>query len=169
MTPICIQNLEILYLIIYVDDVLIAGDDIHTIENLKRNLNSIFEMSDCGILQYYLGTKIEYDRQNGIMKLSQHSNIDRILKRFSMSECNPSKTPMEKGLCLPQNTSNESTKMLGSLMFLMLSVRPDICYQIGYMGRFQNNLSDIHWSILKRIVRYQRFQKFLTYLHKQFR
>lgn len=51
--------------------------------------------------------------------------------------------------------------MLGSLMYLMLSVRPDICYQVGYMGRFQNNPSDIHWTNLKRIIRYIKGTKHL--------
>lgn len=67
-----------IYLLVYVDDVLICGNNINKIEKLKQHLNSTFEMSDCGPLQYYLGTKIEYDRINGVMKLSQHTNIEEI-------------------------------------------------------------------------------------------
>lgn len=153
------DNSYFIYLLVYVDDVLISGNNINDIEILKQHLKSEFEMSDCGPLQYYLGTKIEYDRLKGEMKLSQHTNIQRILKKFSMNDCNKTKTPMEKGLCLSYNSENEPTKnpyreMLGSLMYLMLSVRPDICYQVGYMGRFQNNPADVHWTCLKRIVRY---------------
>ena len=47
-------------------------------------------------------------------------------------------------------------ELLGSLMYLMLSVRPEICYAVGYMGRFQQSTSDAHWIVLKRILRYLR-------------
>lgn len=164
------QDNSILYLLLYVDDVLIAGNNLQIIEKLKDDLSNVFKMSDCGPLTYYLGTKIEYELSNGIMKLSQHTHIEKILEKFSMSDCNPMRTPMEKGLCLPQEikelTQKPYREMLGSLMYLMLSVRPDICYQIGYMGRFQNSPGDIHWTALKRIVRYIKGSKDLELVYQ---
>lgn len=89
--------------------------------------------------------------------LSQEAAIDRVLARFGMQECNHVKTPMEKGAAIPMqsiNTTQPYRELLGSLMYIMLCVRPDICYAVGYMGRHQKNPSDLHWQALKRIVRY---------------
>lgn len=150
----CDGNIVML-LLLYVDDVLIAGNNLDDIERVKKKLSESFEMSDCGKLKYYLGIKIEYNINNGEMSLSQENSIDKILSKFEMTECNVIDTPMEKGLQLPleDGTCNKPYReMLGSLMYLMLCVRPDICYAIGYMGRYQENFGETHWSTLKRIL-----------------
>ncbi|XP_037807715.1 secreted RxLR effector protein 161-like [Lucilia sericata] len=65
---------------------------------------------------------------------------------------------MEKGLQLTYNVGNTIDKpyreLLGSLMYVMLCVRPDICYHVSYLGRFQQNPSEEHWQSLKRVLRY---------------
>lgn len=159
------NNGNVMLLLLYVDDVLIAGNDLNDIERVKKKLSSVFDMSDCGELQYYLGMKIEYNKQMGCMYLSQEASIVKILEKFGMTDCNTIDTPMEKGLQLPR-TEEESSKhpyreLLGSLMYLMLCVRPDICYAVGYMGRYQENFAEIHWSALKRILRYLKGTKSL--------
>lgn len=83
---------------------IISGNNINEIEKLKLGIRKV-------PLQYYFGTMIEYDRLKGEIKLSQHTNILRILKKLSMNDCNKTKTPMEKGLCLSYNSENEPTKI----------------------------------------------------------
>ncbi|XP_062557278.1 uncharacterized protein LOC134222150 [Armigeres subalbatus] len=64
---------------------------------------------------------------------------------------------MEKGLTLSRSGPDASQpyrELLGSLMYIMLSVRPEICYPVGYLGRFQQQPTTEHWQALKRIVRY---------------
>lgn len=64
---------------------------------------------------------------------------------------------MKKGLQLKRDgpsTNEPYRELLGSIMYTMLCVRPDICYPVSYMGRFQQNPTDQHWQSLKRIVRY---------------
>ena len=149
-----------IYLVIYVDDVLIAGDTEKDIEELKQELTKVFEMSDCGHLSRYLGTSIEYNKEKGIMYLDQINSIQNILKTYGMEDSKAALSPMEKGLQLQVNTEGITDQpyreLLGRLMYLMLSVRPDICYAVGYMGRFQQTPSDEHWIALKRILRYLR-------------
>ena len=114
-------------------------------------------MTDCGELRHFLGMKIDYDMESGVLQLSQEANIEKILKRFGMEECNPTRTPMEKRLqLLREGTSNGEPyrELLGSLMYLMLCVRPDICYPVAYLGRFQQNPTTAQWNALKRVVRY---------------
>ena len=135
--------------VLYVDDVLIAGSSLDEINILKNELSKEFEMSDCGELKYYLGTVVKYDRNVGIMKFNQIKSINKLLQDFRMEDCKGARTPMEKGLQLSEASSNETStnpyrELLGRLMYLMLSVRPDLCYPVGYLGRFQQNPSEQH-------------------------
>jgi len=148
---------DILIVVMYVDDLLIAGKTAASINWLKKSLSKNFEMSDCGELKYFLGMKIE--KQDEGIALSQTASIDKLLQKFGMMDCNPVRSPMEKGLQLLQKKDNSKfdkpyREMLGSLMYIMLCVRPDLCYAVSYMGRYQQNPSDEHWQHLKRIVRY---------------
>ena len=153
------KNSNTMYLLLYVDDVLIAGSSLDEINILKNELSKEFEMSDCGELKYYLGTVVKYDRNVGIMKFNQIKSINKLLQDFRMEDCKGARTPMEKGLQLSEASSNETStnpyrELLGRLMYLMLSVRPDLCYPVGYLGRFQQNPSEQHWLALKRVLRY---------------
>ncbi|XP_055843722.1 uncharacterized protein LOC129910383 [Episyrphus balteatus] len=83
-----------------------------------------------------------------------------------MLDCNPVKTPMEKGLQLEANITGQELhkpyrELLGSIMYIMLCSRPDICYAVSFMGRYQQNPSEVHWQHLKRIVRYLQGTKSL--------
>lgn len=90
------------------------------------------------------------------LSISQDANIKNVLHKFSMEECNTVKTPMDKGLQLRQSNGNSIDKpykeLLGSLMYIMLCVRPDICYHVGYLGRLQQHATEEHWVALKRIL-----------------
>ena len=114
---------ETLILILYVDDLIIAGRNINSINSLKRDLAKEFEMTDCGELNYFLGIKIEH--LNGTISLSQETSIDKVLNSFGMIDCNPVKTPMEKGLKLFKNEKETRInkpyrELLGSLYYVVL-------------------------------------------------
>lgn len=148
---------SVLILILYVDDVLVVGNNINRIMDLKTQLSKHFEMSDCGPLKHFLGMNM--DLCNGELSISQEASISKILNKFGMTECNPVKSPMEKGLQLqkgesPTNPNLPYRQLLGSLMYIMVCSRPDICYHVGYLGRFQENPNEIHWQHLKRVLRY---------------
>lgn len=114
-------------------------------------------MSDCGEARFFLGMKMDYDRRRGILKLSQENNTQKILNKFKMTDCNATKTPMEKGLQLSRSgyrTQEPYRELLGSVMYQMLCVRPDLCFPVSYLGRYQQDPVDHHWQALKRVVRY---------------
>ena len=75
-----------MYLILYVDDLLIAGNTLQDIETLKKELSKKFEMSDCGLLNFFLATSVEYDQSNSSSK---------ILEKYGMIDCKPAATSME--------------------------------------------------------------------------
>ncbi|XP_062557021.1 uncharacterized protein LOC134221866 [Armigeres subalbatus] len=114
-------------------------------------------MTEFGELRHFLGMRIDYNRSGGTLRMSQESSITKVLNRFGMSECNSTRTLIEKGLQLPHgglNAGEPYRELLGSLMYIMLCVRPDVCYPVGYLGRFQQDSSTVHWNALKRVVRY---------------
>lgn len=161
---------DVVYLILYVGDLLIVRSKEESINKLKAQLKQHFEMSDCGPLKYFLGIKLTYD--NGNLTITQENSIKKVLEKFGLKECNHVQKLMEKGLQLEPNKFSDNTKqpyreLLVSLMYIMLFSRPDICYQVGYLGRYQQNPSDVHWQHLKRIARYLKGTMFLKFSFNQ--
>jgi transposase InsO family protein len=159
---------SILILSLYVDDILLAGNDIDSIVTTKKWLSSTFEMKDMGEANFVLGVKITRDRSKKLLSLSQGTYIKKILERFHMHNSKPIDTPMEKGctLSLDQCPKNDEEKnqmskvpyasVIGSLMYAMLCTRPDICFAVGMVSRYQSNPGPAHWRAVKRILRYLR-------------
>lgn len=111
-----------------------------------------------------MGMNIEIDRNRRTLTIHQQDYVDRLLDKFGMSDCNGQATPMEQGLKLMRNENDEKAdvpyrELIDSIMFLMLASRPDLCFSIAYLSRFQDNPSETHWNHLKRVVRYLKHTK----------
>jgi len=78
---------KFIFLILYVDDILLATNDIGILHETKKFLSKNFEMKDLSDASFVLGIQIHQDRSRGILGLSQRSYIDKVLKRFNMHEC----------------------------------------------------------------------------------
>jgi Reverse transcriptase (RNA-dependent DNA polymerase) len=74
----------IIFLILYVDDILLIGNDIFTLDDVKSSLKKMFSMKDLGETVYALGIKIYRDRSQKLIQLSQGTYIDKVLKMFNM-------------------------------------------------------------------------------------
>lgn len=150
-----------IYLLLYVDDLLICGDSETAIQELKSRLLAEFRMKDLGNLEYFMGMKIKVDRELGRVAISQSTFAESILRRFNMQSCNPVATPMEVGTKLSRPDTSvegiaEYRQLIGSLMYLMLGSRPDLCFSVSYFSRFQDCAQTVHWNYLKRVLRYLR-------------
>ena len=155
-----------LIMTLYVDDILLAGNNKLLIESTKAWLSSTFDMKDMGEASYVLGVKITRDRAKRFLSLSQENYVQKILERFGMSTCKPIDTPVERNTSLsksmvPKNDEERGrmarvpySSAVGSLMYAMLCTRPDICYAVGLVSRFQSNPGVAHWQAVKRILRY---------------
>ncbi|RVW17628.1 Retrovirus-related Pol polyprotein from transposon TNT 1-94 [Vitis vinifera] len=137
-----------IFLVLYVDDILLATNDISILHDTKRFLSKHFEMKDLGDASFVLGIQIHRDRSRGILGLSQRTYIDKVLQRYGMQNSKPGDTPVAKGdkfslnQC-PKNSleSQEMQKIpyasaVGSLMYAQLCTRPDIAYIVGMLGRY---------------------------------
>jgi len=166
-----------IFLVLYVDDVLLASRDIGFLLETKRFLTKIFEMKDLREASFVLGIKILRDCSQGILRLSQKSYIDKVLDRFSMKDSKPRDTPIAKGdkFSLKQCPNNdlERTKMqkipyasaVESLMYAQVCTCPDIAFVVGVMGRYLSNPRLQHWKAMKCVMRYLKRTKgyMLTY------
>lgn len=138
---------------------IIAGDNDEHISEIKVNLFKEFDMKDLGIVKQFMGLNIEIDEENEQLTIDQSQYIEAILRRFGMIDCKPSSTPMMKNLKLEkgnpeQKTTSPYRELLGSLMYLMLGSRPDICFALSYLSRFQDCATDVHFQHLKKILRF---------------
>lgn len=97
--------------------------------------------------------------QNGILSISQKVYLKNVLKRFGTENCNGIRTPMEINLQLPKDENTCSTytpykELIGCLMYVALTSRPDLDASINFLSQFQSCATDIHYQHLKRILRY---------------
>ncbi|KAG8478249.1 hypothetical protein CXB51_028152 [Gossypium anomalum] len=167
----------ITFLVLYVDDILIMGNDIPTLQSIKTWLGSCFSMKDLGEATYILGVKIYRDRSRRLLGLSQGTYIDKVLKRFNMEESKRGFLPMRHGISLSKemcpSTPQERERMskipyasaIGSIMYAMLCTSPDVSYALSMMSRYQVAPSEGHWTTVKNILKYLRKTKdtFLIY------
>ena len=125
-------------------------------------------MKDLGQASYVLGIQIIRDRKNRLLALSQASYIDKVLARFSMQNSKKGQLLTRHGIVLSKEqwptTPQEEEDMrrvsyasaVGSLMYAMLCTRPNICYAIGIVSRYQSNPGLAHWIPVKHILNYLR-------------
>ena len=91
-----------MFLILYVDDILLIGNDISMLSSVKESFNGKFSMKDLGEAMYILGIKIYRDRSRRLLGLSQITYIDKVLKRFNMSEAKKGFLPISHGIRLSE-------------------------------------------------------------------
>jgi hypothetical protein len=91
------KNEKFIFLILYVDDILLACSDVSLLLEIKRFLSSNFDMKDLGEASFVLEIEILRDRRKGVLGLSQKSYLEKVLKKFSMHACNPTPAPIVKG------------------------------------------------------------------------
>ena len=82
------------FLILYVDDILLIGNDIEFLDSIKGYLNKDFSMKDLGEAAYILGIKIYRDRSRRLIRLSMSTYLDKILKEFKMDQSNKDFLPV---------------------------------------------------------------------------
>ncbi|GKC59530.1 retrotransposon protein, putative, ty1-copia subclass, partial [Tanacetum coccineum] len=168
---------NVTFLILYVDDILIMGNNIPILQDVKSYLGRCFAMKDLGEAAYILGIKIYIDRSLRLIGLCQSAYIEKILKRFHMENSKRGSIPMQGKLSLSKSqgasTPDELKRMqnvpyasaVGSIMYDVRCTLPDVTFAQNITSRFQQNPSDLHWTTVKNILKYLRNTKdmFLFY------
>ena len=176
-----VSGRKFIFLILYVDDILLASSDLGLLHETKRMLSNNFDMKDLGEASFVLGIEIHRNRSCRLLGLSQRAYVDRVLERFNMQLCKPGIAPVCKGdkLSLSQcpHSDIEKAQMknvpyasaLGSIMYAQVCTRPDIAFATGLLGRYQSNPGHDHWVAAKKVMRYLKRTKdyMLIYKHVQ--
>ena len=93
----------VVFLVLYVDDILLIGNDVSVLQSVKIWLSKNFSMKDLGEATYILGIKIYRDRTKRLLGLSQSTYIDKMLKRFSMEQSKRGNIPMVSGITVSKS------------------------------------------------------------------
>ena len=148
---------KITALIVYVDDMVVTGDDPVEMASLQKRLSLEFEMKDLGQLKYFLG--IEVARSKLGISLSQRKYVLDLLAETGMLDCKPIDTPIEMNHKLaiypdqvPTNKSRYQ-RLVGRLIYLS-HTRPDLAYAVSVVSQFMHNPSEEHMDAVMRILKY---------------
>ncbi|RVW47128.1 Retrovirus-related Pol polyprotein from transposon TNT 1-94 [Vitis vinifera] len=141
-----VNGSKVCFLVLYMDDILLATNDKGLLHEVKQFLSKNFDMKDMGEASYVIGIKIHRDRFQGILGLSQETYINKVLERFRMKDCSPSVSPIVKGdrfnlnQCSKNDLKNEQMKNIlyvfavGSLMYAQVYTRPNIAFAVRTIG-----------------------------------
>nr|CAE03834.3 OSJNBb0013J13.11 [Oryza sativa Japonica Group] len=157
-----------IYLLLYVDDMLIAAKSKEQITTLKKQLSSEFDMKDLGAAKKILGMEITRDINFGLLFLSQQSYIKKVLEHFNMHDAKPISTPIAahfKLSALQCASTDEDvgymsrvpySSAVGSLMYAMICSRPDLSHAMSLVSRYMANPGKEHWKAVQWFFRYLR-------------
>ncbi|KAL4018000.1 hypothetical protein IC575_021587 [Cucumis melo] len=155
-----------IYLLLYVDDMILVSKDYAEICELKKQLSNEFEMKDLGELKRILGMDVKRDKEKGLLTISQESYVIKLLEKYNMSGSKAVSTPLASHFRLSSSqcpvTKQERIEMsnipycnaVGSIMYLMICTRPDLGYAMSMISRFMSNPGKEHWKAVKWVLRY---------------
>ncbi|KAH9647611.1 hypothetical protein KPL70_025255 [Citrus sinensis] len=155
-----------IYLLLYVDDMLIACKRRDEIEKLKVMLNSEFDMKDLGTAKKILGVEIKRNITKGEIFLSQERYLTKVLETYKMLDSKPVLTPLAAHFKLSNQlcpkTDEEKLDMknvpyanaVGCLMYAMVLTRPDLSHSVSVVSRYMAQPGREHWRAVRWIMRY---------------
>jgi hypothetical protein len=132
-----------------VNDILLIRNDISIMEVVKSSLRKRLSMKDLGEAAYILGFKIYRYRSKRLIRLNQDAYIDKILNRFNMQDSKKGFLPMSHDITLSKKQCptdpDKQMRMrtipyalaIGSIMYDMICMRPDVSYALSAMNRYQ--------------------------------
>ena len=144
-------------LVIYVDDIIITGNDKEERIRLEQSLTNEFAIKNLGRMKYFLGIEVAYSK-DGII-LSQQKYILDLLTDTGFINCQPTKTPIEVNHKLTLNKDEQETdignyqRLIGRLIYLA-HTRPDISYVVNTLSQYMHSPRISHLQAAHRVLRY---------------
>ncbi|KAD4887930.1 hypothetical protein E3N88_20003 [Mikania micrantha] len=143
--------------LIYVDDVVMVGNDTGKMKETKNDLDQRFSIKDLGNLKYFLGNEVARTAEG--LVLSQRRYILDILEDCGLQGCRPSHFPIEQNLKLDKAESEPTVdvgkyrRIVGRLLYLQ-ATRPDITYTVNVLSQFVADPRQPHMDAVHRVLRY---------------
>ncbi|KAK2975340.1 hypothetical protein RJ640_009694 [Escallonia rubra] len=132
-------------------------NDVKMFDDFKKEMAKEFEVTDIGLMSYYLGINVK-QRDDEIF-ISQEAHAKKVLKMFNMENCNPISIPID----MDKKTSRHIKggpinltlfrSLVGSFRYLTC-IRPDILHAVSFVSRYVENPTTYHFNVAKKILRY---------------
>jgi hypothetical protein len=147
-----------MYLIIHVDDMLIACTDLASIRTVERLINGSFEVKDLGNVKTFLSIEVERD-MDGNFSVHQSSYIEKIISAAGQEDSKISKIPMDEGYYklksedyLPDNIKYR--QLIGMLLYVCTNTRPDVSASVCILSQKVEKPTTLDMNEVVRIIRY---------------
>jgi histone deacetylase 1/2 len=148
-----------IFVLIYVDDIIVTSSSDHAIAALLKDLNAHFAIKDLGALHFFLG--IEVQRTAHSLLLTQAKYAHDLLAKVGMLDCKSAPTPLSsseplslhEGTPLGPEDSSQYRSIVGALQYLTLT-RPDLSFSVNKVCQYLHAPTTAHWTAVKRILRY---------------
>ena len=147
------------YLLLYVDDIVLAASSAVLLRTIVDQLQHEFAMTDMGALHYFLGIRVQRTSRGFFLNQTQYA--EDLLRRAGMSQCHPASTPVDTSpkvaadVGRPVDDPSEYRSLAGGLQYLTMT-RPDLAYAVQQACLHMHDPRDSHLAIIKRILRYVR-------------
>ena len=149
----------IVYLLVYVDDIILVSSSTAAADRLVTQLGSSFALKDLGSLHYFLGIEV-HTKGCGLL-LSQKKYASELLHRAGLHKCSPMTTPMAStdwlsltdGSPLSAEDATRYRSIVGGLQYLTMTW-PDLSFAVNKVCQYLHAPRCAHWSAVKRILRY---------------
>lgn len=145
------------FLLVYVDDIIVTGNNDSVVTEIISKLQSDFVMKDLGPFGFFLG--IQVDLNSAGLHLRQSKYITDLLDKVNMSEAKPYRAPCISGSKLSQldgelpPNPTEYRHVVGALQYVTLT-RPDIPYSVNQLCQHMQAPTTTYWTAAKRVLRY---------------
>ena len=159
------RNNDICYVIIHVDDILIASDNSSLINDIGKFIGNKFELKDLGEVKHFLGIDVQKDK-DGNFVISQSQYIEKIVDEAGLKDAKISKYPLMTGYfrhddCEELESNEEYRKLIGMLLYLSTNTRPDIAASVAILSQRIAHPTKTDLNEVKRIIRYLKDTKTL--------
>jgi hypothetical protein len=148
------------FILVYVDDLAIASKSKQEKDQVKAHLLKVFDGRDLGPITSYLGIAVERNRAARTITIHHNLMVKDLVAKYGLEDSNPRRLPMSASTVA--STPGESLdlkvypyrQLVGSLMHLSVTVRPDITFAVGVLARSMAEPTMVHWQAAKGVLRY---------------
>uniref|UniRef100_A0A3Q7IDS2 Reverse transcriptase Ty1/copia-type domain-containing protein n=1 Tax=Solanum lycopersicum TaxID=4081 RepID=A0A3Q7IDS2_SOLLC len=151
------RGADFLAILIYIDDILVTGNNLNLCASFKKYLHNCFQLKDLGPLKYFLG--IECARSSTVLVLCQCKYALEILQEAGLTDCKSASTPLLPGHGLATSTSatirdpSKYRRLVGRLIYLMIT-RLDLAYLVHLLSQFMHEPRVDHLNVAMHVLRY---------------